>query len=274
MLGDHVTLDAGTGAVHTAPGHGHGGLRRRHEVQAADRQSGRQRRPLPCRARRCSQASMCSKRTSMIIAVLKERGALLHEETYQAQLSALLAPQDAGDLPRDPAVVHQHGAGGPARERAARDRQGAVDARRGASSRIGSMIADRPDWCISRQRMWGVPLALFAHRETGEPHPRTPELLERWPSASTKDGIDAWYDARPGRPARRRGEELREGHRHYRRVARLGRLAPVRVASTGRRSRCPPDLYLEGSDQHRGWFHSVAADLGRDARPRAVSRAC
>ena len=64
VLGDHVTLDAGTGLVHTAPGHGHEDYDSRPEVQAADRQSGRQRRPLRRRARRCSKASTCSKRTS------------------------------------------------------------------------------------------------------------------------------------------------------------------------------------------------------------------
>ena len=64
-------------------------------------------------------------------------------------------------------------------------------------SRIGNMIADRPDWCISRQRVWGVPLALFTHRATGEPHPRSAELLDAVAARVEKDGIDAWDDLDP-----------------------------------------------------------------------------
>jgi len=59
-------------------------------------------------------------------------------------------------------------------------------------SRIGNMIADRPDWCISRQRVWGVPIALFTHRATGQPHARSAELLDQVADLVEKDGIDAW----------------------------------------------------------------------------------
>ena len=61
-------------------------------------------------------------------------------------------------------------------------------------SRIEAMVANRPDWCISRQRTWGVPIALFVHKETGELHPRTAELLELVAERVEKQGVDAWFD--------------------------------------------------------------------------------
>src|SRR5262249_7756924 len=64
-------------------------------------------------------------------------------------------------------------------------------------SRIGNMIAERPDWCISRQRTWGVPIAMFTHRVTGELHPRSADLLDEVAKYVAKDGIDAWYDLDP-----------------------------------------------------------------------------
>ena len=132
--------------------------------------------------------------------------------------------------------------------------------------RLHSMIANRPDWTLSRQRQWGVPMAFFVHKETGEPHPRTSELLELIAQKVEKSGIEAWQKLDP---AELLGDEanqyeknrdtldvwfdsgtthwhvIRGSHRQelYRPEAELpdGRLA---------------DLYLEGSDQHRGWFHS------------------
>ena len=80
-----------------------------------------------------------------------------------AQLSALLAPQDAGDLPRHAAVVHLHGQKACARNALRDITQGAVDPAWG-EQRIAGMIENRPDWCISRQRTWGVPIALFMHQ--------------------------------------------------------------------------------------------------------------
>ncbi len=130
MLGDHVTLDAGTGAVHTAPGHGQEdfvvGLKYKLKVDNPVGSDGRFVAGTPL-----FEGEHVFDANKHVIAVLKERGALLHEETLQAQLSALLASQDAGDLPRDRAVVHQHGASGSAQGRAARDRQSEMDARVG-----------------------------------------------------------------------------------------------------------------------------------------------
>jgi isoleucyl-tRNA synthetase len=124
-------------------------------------------------------------------------------------------------------------------------------------ARLHSMIANRPDWCVSRQRNWGVPIPFFLHRDTGAPHPRTLELLEQVALRVEQEGIDAWFalDA-----AELLGDETAQydkmrdtldvwfdsGTTHW----------TVLRGSHQADSRWPADLYLEGSDQHRGWFHS------------------
>ncbi|AUN95616.1 isoleucine--tRNA ligase [Pseudazoarcus pumilus] len=124
-------------------------------------------------------------------------------------------------------------------------------------ARLHAMIANRPDWCVSRQRNWGVPIPLFLHRESGEPHPRSLELLEQVAQRIEREGIDAWFrlDA-----AELLGDEADEyekmrdtldvwfdsGTTHW----------SVLRGSHRDESGWPADLYLEGSDQHRGWFHS------------------
>ena len=124
-------------------------------------------------------------------------------------------------------------------------------------ARLHAMIANRPDWCVSRQRNWGVPIPFFLHKETGEPHPRTLELLEAVAKRIEREGIDAWFklDA-----AELLGEEASQYDKMrdtldvwfdsgttHRTVLR---------GSHADASAYPADLYLEGSDQHRGWFHS------------------
>jgi isoleucyl-tRNA synthetase len=121
--------------------------------------------------------------------------------------------------------------------------------------RITSMIAERPDWCISRQRTWGLPLALFIHKRTGALHPRTEQLLLQVAERVESGGIDAWFalDARE-----LLGDEAAE-------YDKVGDVMDV-WGDSGLSFECVPvlrpdfhapvDLYLEGSDQHRGWFHS------------------
>ncbi len=99
----------------------------------------------------------------------------------------LLAPQVADHLPRHSAVVREHGSERPARAVAERDQRRAVDPGLGPA-RIESMVANRPDWCISRQRT-GVPMSLFVHKETHELHPRTLELMEEVAKRVEVDGI-------------------------------------------------------------------------------------
>jgi isoleucyl-tRNA synthetase len=124
-------------------------------------------------------------------------------------------------------------------------------------ARLHGMIANRPDWTLSRQRQWGVPMAFFIHKETGELHPRTPELLEAVARKVEQNGIEAWHALDPKELL---GEEAAmyaknkdtldvwfdSGTTHQ----------TVLRGSHAEQSHFPADLYLEGSDQHRGWFHS------------------
>src|SRR5690606_20371262 len=119
----------------------------------------------------------------------------------------------------------------------------------------------RPDWCISRQRTWGVPIALFVDRETYEPHPRSAELMRKVAERVEAEGVDAWYDLDPAEllgPEATRYEKVTDildvwfdsGVSH---ACVIGQ-RPELQHGDGR----PPhaDIYLEGSDQHRGWFQS------------------
>ena len=138
--------------------------------------------------------------------------------------------------------------------------------------RMRGMLENRPDWCVSRHRNWGTPIALFLHRESEQPHPRSAELIEEVARRIEERGIDAWFDLEPeellGAEA---GDYVKSadtldvwfdsGSTHHTvldRDPQLGR---------------PADLYLEGSDQHRGWFQSsllVSVALTGEAPYRAV----
>ncbi|MEJ2523849.1 MAG: class I tRNA ligase family protein, partial [Gammaproteobacteria bacterium] len=123
-------------------------------------------------------------------------------------------------------------------------------------NRIRSMVEGRPDWCISRQRTWGVPIALFVHKDTGEPHPRTVELLHEVAARVAEAGIDAWWELDP---AECLGDEAAD----YQKVGDImdvwldsGLMHHCLAATRPDETTFPADLYLEGSDQHRGWFQS------------------
>ena len=139
-------------------------------------------------------------------------------------------------------------------------------------ARLRAMIANRPDWCISRQRTWGVPIPFFIHKASGELHPRTVELMEEVAQRIEQEGIEAWFklDA---------AELLGADAADYRKISDtldvwfdsgtthwhvLRGSHPEAAADSGRWA----DLYLEGSDQHRGWFHSsLLTGCAIDGRP-------
>jgi isoleucyl-tRNA synthetase len=253
VLGDHVTLDAGTGLVHTAPGHGHEdyaiGMKYGLEIENPVGPDGRFVSRVPKFAgQNVFQAN------PHIVELLRERGALLHAETLQHSYPVCWRH-------KTPVIFRATAQWFISMEQAGLRKTTLEEIRKvkwtpaWGEPRITSMIENRPDWCISRQRTWGVPLSLFAHRETGEFHPRTPELLEQVAERVAMQGIDAWFDldAREllGAEAAHYEKSLDvmdvwvdSGLSHY----CLERMRPELKA--------PVDLYLEGSDQHRGWFHS------------------
>lgn len=122
-------------------------------------------------------------------------------------------------------------------------------------NRIQAMIEGRPDWCISRQRTWGVPIPFFVHKDTNELHPRTAELIEEVAKLIEQEGIDAWYNREAKDFIGDEAEQYNcvrdtldvwfdSGTTHYAVLREREELTD------------PADLYLEGSDQHRGWFQS------------------
>ena len=262
-LGDYVTLDTGTGVVHSAPAYGledfesckrHG--MRNEEILTPVQGDGRFSESLPFFG-----GLNVWKANAAIIEKLREVGSLfasnkishsyMHCWRHKTPIIYRATSQWFVGMDRQP---HE---GRTLRETAL----AAVEATKffpdWGQARLHAMIANRPDWCVSRQRNWGVPIPFFLHKETGELHPRTPELLEQVAQRVEKEGIDAWFrlDAVEllGEEAAQY-EKMRDtldvwfdsGTTHW---------TVLRGSHTGE-SKWPADLYLEGSDQHRGWFHS------------------
>ena len=122
-------------------------------------------------------------------------------------------------------------------------------------ARIQNMVENRPDWCVSRQRNWGVPITIYLHKESGEMHPKTVELMELAAQHIEQSGIQAWYDLDD---ALLLGDDLE----HYDKVTDTldvwfdSGVSHHSVVNAREELNFPADLYLEGSDQHRGWFQS------------------
>jgi isoleucyl-tRNA synthetase len=130
-------------------------------------------------------------------------------------------------------------------------------------ARLEAMIKNRPDWCVSRQRNWGVPMPFFVHKETGEPHPQTSELLEAAALLVEKSGVEAWFSLDESTFLQANTSEASKViNVEYKKVSYTLDVwfdsGATHTAVLKRRPELgfPADLYLEGSDQHRGWFQS------------------
>ncbi len=253
ILGEHVTLDSGTGAVHTAPGHGQEDfvIGKQYGLPV-DNPVGSDGRFLP--ATPIFAGEKVFDANKHVVEVLQERGVLLHHEPFRHSYPHCWRHKTPVIFRATPQwFISMEKAGLRA---AALAEIGKVEwTPAWGEQRIYSMIEGRPDWCISRQRSWGVPLALFTHRETGELHPQTAELVDQVAALVEQGGIDAWFDLDP---AALLGAEAA----NYEKVKDImdvwvdSGMSHHCVSRIRPEIRTPADLYLEGSDQHRGWFHS------------------
>ena len=255
LLGDFVTTEAGTGFVHIAPGHGEDdfvlGRANGLDVPETVGDDGTFNAWVPLFA---GVHVYKAGRPGLRRADRGRHAAGARQD--HPLLSAFLALQGAADLPRHAAMVHPHGRPG---RRSASKALAAIDATQfvpdQGRNRIGSMVASRPDWCISRQRAWGVPITVFVEKRTGEPL-RDPAVVARIIEAFAAEGADAWY-ASP--PSRFLGPDYNPDD--YEQVMDIvdvwfesGSTHAFVLEKRG--LPWPADLYLEGSDQHRGWFQS------------------
>jgi isoleucyl-tRNA synthetase len=253
ILGDHVTLETGTGAVHTAPGHGQEdyvvGLKYKLAVENPVGDDGKF---LPGTAHFAGQHVMTA--NPQVVEVLREHGTLLHEARIEHSYPHCWrhkTPVIFRATPQWFIAMDETGL----RQRALEEIRQVQWIPDWGQARIEGMVENRPDWCVSRQRNWGVPIALFVHRQTGALHPRSEELLEQVALRVEEQGIDAWFRMDPS-------EFLGEMAAEY---TKIGHTLDVWFDS-GVTHFCvlrqradlqfPADLYLEGSDQHRGWFQS------------------
>ena len=253
ILGDHVTTDAGTGAVHTAPGHGQDdyvvGSRYNLEVDNPVAGNGTFVTGTPL-----VEGMHVFKANDEILKILSERGALVYSETIKHSYPHCWrhkTPIIFRATPQWFISMNQNGL----RDQAMKAINGVQWMPDWGMARIQGMVANRPDWCISRQRTWGVPIVLLVHKETGELHPRSEALLEEVAVRIEKAGIDAWFDLDLQ-------DLIGEEAASYEKVADTldvwfdSGVSHACVIDQRDELQYPADLYLEGSDQHRGWFQS------------------
>lgn len=253
ILGDHVTTDAGTGAVHTAPAHGQ-------EDYVVGRAYNL---PVDCPVGSDGvflphveffAGQHVSKANEHVLEILHSHGSLVHQQTLLHSYPHCWrhhTPIIFRATPQWFISMNQH----QLREQALAQVKKVTWLPEWGQARIESMMENRPDWCISRQRTWGVPIAFFVHKETGELHPNTADLIEQVALKIEKAGIDAWFDLDAS-------ELLGDDAAYYDKMNDTldvwfdSGVTHAGVLSRREQLHFPADLYLEGSDQHRGWFQS------------------
>ncbi len=259
ILGDHVTLEAGTGCVHTAPGHG----REDYDVglkYGLDAYS-------PVDDRGCFTEDVedlkdifVFKANTQINQSLKDKGALLAEEKLEHSYPhcwRCKRPVIFRATPQWFISMEKTGL--------RRDALKAIDQvqwiPQWGKERIYGMIENRPDWCVSRQRAWGVPITVFTCQKCDATH-MTPELMNRIHDLFSEQGADVWFEKSveellpEGATCAACGGSAFEKETDILDVWFDSGVSHAAVLDARDNLDWPADLYLEGSDQHRGWFHS------------------
>ncbi len=258
ICGEHVKLDAGTGLVHTAPAHGLDDyvIGQKYQLPLDN--------PVDSDGRFYWNIPLVGglsvwKANEVIIAELQKKYLLLKSEQLQHSYPHCWRHK----TPIIYRATHQWFIGMDGPERQGKTlRQTAIAAVEATQffpgwgrARLEGMVANRPDWCVSRQRNWGVPIPFFLHRVSGELHPRTLEFLEQVAKRVEQQGIEAWFKL---------GEKelLGDEAEDYSKMTDTldvwfdSGTTHVTILRQRNDQRYPADLYLEGSDQHRGWFQS------------------
>ncbi|MDR3388349.1 MAG: isoleucine--tRNA ligase [Rudaea sp.] len=263
LLGEHVSAEEGTGAVHTAPGHGVEDFAVGRKYGLVEKYTPAQLNPVGPTGVYLPETPVFAgqfiwKANDAIIQLLRERGVLLASEkithsyphcwrhktpvAFRTTPQWFISMEQAGLRAAALKSVHEDVKWYPA----------------WGEERIAGMVEGRPDWCISRQRTWGVPIALFVHKSTSQPHPRSVELMELVAQRVEKAGVEAWYSLDAA-------ELLGADAEDYTKVTDIldvwfdsGVTHYCVLDQRANLKRAPGDkvMYLEGSDQHRGWFQS------------------
>ncbi|MGN2252274.1 isoleucine--tRNA ligase [Frateuria sp. GZRe12] len=263
LLGEHVSAEDGTGAVHTAPDHGmedfivgrENGLGTLNYVGPR----GAYREDVPVAGDLSLAGMHIWKANDAIVELLRGRGVLLahakiehsYPNCWRHKTPVIFRATPQWFIGMEQADLRATAL------RAIKDVRWVPT---WGEERIAGMVAGRPDWCISRQRTWGVPIALFVHKATQEPHPDSVALLEQVAKKIEQGGVDAWYELDAA-------ELLGEAAGDYEKVTDILDVwfdsGVTHFCVIGQRPELQQGdaaqykvMYLEGSDQHRGWFQS------------------
>jgi len=252
ILGDHVTTDAGTGCVHTAPGHGQDdysvGMRYKLKVDNPVGSNGCFLPDTPLFA-----GEHVFKANDHVLEVLKAQGKLMHHVALRHSYPHCWrhkTPIIFRATPQWFVSMTQNGLRD-AVNKSIKEVQWFPD---WGQARIETMVSNRPDWCVSRQRTWGPPIPIFVHKISGELHPDTNNIFEKVAERIEADGVNGWFETE--------ASEFIDDADDYDRVTDIldvwfdSGVSHHAVLDARDELSCPADLYLEGSDQHRGWFQT------------------
>jgi len=281
ICGDHVTLEAGTGLVHTAPAHGLDDYAVGHKYNLPTDN------PVGDDGKFVSSLPLVGglfvlKANDVVIEAMRNSGHLLHMEKTQHSYPHCWRHKTPIIFRSTPQwfigmdnVASDSSADAEELIEEKRSHTGKIEKQSGFTlrdlankaveqteffpgwgrARLEAMIRNRPDWCVSRQRNWGVPMPFFVHKDTGQLHPRTLELLEKVAQRVERDGIEAWFSLNSV-------DLLGNEADHYKKLTHTldvwfdSGSTHYAVLRNRKELAYPADLYLEGSDQHRGWFQS------------------